>query len=233
MICCKESQMPKRKKGKNKYEEDKKKEMNTLPVGKYTEEFESLKKGEKRTLKDSKSDKNSYMPIEICDEEVYLTEPDGKLIPSIPNQHKCDFLIYCQKVLQTCFIELKGNNISVKDGYNPYDQIIDTIKFLRNEDELKEIVAGNIEKHAFIVSPGRQKIPKGIETKERALWQQLIQNGNNKGKILELIHYVKVTKSDRYSNNGQIICSPKSPVQLPFLNLKKCSNDVTSFPPTL
>lgn len=37
--------------------------------------------------------------------------------------------------------------------------------------------------------------------------------------ILELIHYVKVTKSDRYSNNnGQIICSPKAPVQLPFLN---------------
>lgn len=106
--------MPKRKKGKNKSEEDKKKETNTLAVGKYTEKF---------------------------------------------------------------------------------------------------------EKHAFIVSPGRQKIPKGIETKERALWQYLIQNGNNKRKILELIHYVKVTKSDRYSNNNeQIICSPKAPVQLPFLN---------------
>ena len=37
-----------------------------------------LKKGKKRTLKDSKSDKNSNMPIEICDEEVYLTELDGK-----------------------------------------------------------------------------------------------------------------------------------------------------------
>ena len=71
--------MPKRKKGKNKSEEDKKKETNTLAVGKYTEKF---------------------------------------------------------------------------------------------------------EKHAFIVSPGRQKIPKGIETKERALWQYLIQNGNN----LSLIH---------------------------------------------
>lgn len=140
-------------------------------------------------------------------------------IPRIPNQQKCDFLIHCQKVSQTCFVELKGENISVKSDYNPYDQIIDTVKFLRNEEELKGIVAGNIEKHAFIVSPGRQKIPKGIETKERALWQYLIQNGNNKRKILELIHYVKVTKSDRYSNNnGQIICSPKAPVQLPFLN---------------
>ena len=84
--------------------------------------------------------------------------------------------------------------------------------------KLKSVVDGNIENHAFIVSPGRQKIPKGIETKERALWQQLIQSGDNKRKILELIHYVKVTKSDRYSNNGQIICSPKSPVQIPFQN---------------
>ena len=217
-MCCKEKQMAKKNKGKNKYKENKKKEPNKLVLGKYTDNFECLKNGEKRTLKDSKSDKNSIMPIEVCDEEVYLTEPDGKLIPNIQDQQKCDFLIYCQKVLQTCFIELKGANISVKEGYNPYDQIIDTIKFLKKDDDLKVIVANNIEKHAFIVSPGRQKIPKGIETKERALGQQLIQSGDNKRKILELIHYVKVTKSDRYSNNGQIICSPKSPVQIPFQN---------------
>ena len=196
------------------------KETSSLSLGKYTKNFECLKKGEKRTLKDSKSDKNSNLPIEICDEEVYLTEPDGKLIPDMQSQQKCDFLIYCQKVLQICFIELKGENISVKAAYNPYDQIIDTIKFLKKDDELKEVVANNVEKHAFIVSPGRQKIPRGIETKERALWQQLIQNGNNKRKISDLIHYVKVTPSDRYSDNGsgQIICSSKSPVKLPFQN---------------
>ena len=209
--------MTKRNK-EHKSKEDKTKEAGTLPLGKYTESFECLKNGEKRTLRDLKSDKNSIMPIEICDEEVYLTEPDGKLIPNMANQQKCDFLIYCKKVSQTCFIELKGANISVKDSYNPYDQIIATIKFLWNDDELKGIVAGHIENHAFIVSPGRQKIPKGIETKERTLWQQLIQGGKNKRKIPEVVHYVKVTKADRYSNNGQIICSTKSPVQLPFQN---------------
>lgn len=93
MIRHKESRMPKRKKGKNKSEEDKKKETNTLAVGKYTEKFESLPKGEKRALKDSRSNKNSYIPIEICDEGVYLTEPDGQLIPRIPNQQKCDWII--------------------------------------------------------------------------------------------------------------------------------------------
>ena len=206
------------KKNKDKYAEDKKKESNVLVLGKYTNNCEGLKIGEKRNLRDSKSDKNSYMPIEICDEEVYIAEPDGKLIPDIQNQRKCDFIIYCRNYPQTCFIDLKGANISSKEGYNPYDQIIDTIKFLKKDNELKVIVGDNIEKHAFIVSPGRQKIPKGIETKERALWQQLIQNGKNKRRIPELVHYVKVTKNDRYSNNEQIICSPKSPVKLPFQN---------------
>jgi hypothetical protein len=192
--------------------------LSTLSFGKYNELFEHLKVGEKRNLRDTKSDKNSSMPIEVIDEHVYMTEPDGKLIPNIQNQHKCDFLIYCRTALQTCFVELKGENITVKEDYNPYDQIMDTIKYLKDEDELKELVGINIEKHAFIVSPGRQKIPKGIESKERLLWQKLVQGGMEKRKIADLVHYVKVTKTDRYSNNVQIICSPKSPIKIPFVN---------------
>ena len=92
------------------------------------------------------------MPIEITDEQVFLAEPDGKLIPDIQGQHKCDFLIYCQNQPQSCFIELKGENMS-------------------------------IEKHVFIVSPGRQKLPKGIESKERFLWQKLVQKGETKAPV--------------------------------------------------
>lgn len=88
---------------------------------------------------------------------------------------------------------------------------------MQSEEELKGLVNAGIEKHAFIVSPGRQKIPKGIELKERQLWQKLIQYGASKTKMSELVHYVKVTKTDRYSNkNNQIICSPKSPIKIPF-----------------
>lgn len=187
-----------------------------LPFGKYNESFELLKMGERRNLKDVKSGKNSFMPIEVNDEKVCVTEPDGKLIPNIQNQQKCDFLIYCQNKPQTCFIELKGENISVKDSYNPYSQIIDTINFLQKEEELKCLVNSSMEKHAFIVSPGRQKLPKGIETKERQLWQKLVRFGGSKSKISDLVHYVKVTKSDRFSNNQQIICSSKSPVPVPY-----------------
>lgn len=53
---------------------------------------------------------------------------------------------------------------------------------------------------------------------ESQLWQVLMQDGT-KRKINEIVHYVKVIKSDRYSNNkGQIICSPGNPVKILFQN---------------
>ena len=202
-----------KKEGKKKNTE----ELTIVPAGKYKDSFDVFKKGEKRNLKDTKSDKNTFIPIESTEDDIYITEPDGKLIPDAYKQKRCDYIIYCKKKHQTLFIELKGENISSKKDYNPYSQIIDTITFLQSEEELKGLVNAGIEKHAFIVSPGRQKIPKGIELKERQLWQKLIQYGASKTKMSELVHYVKVTKTDRYSNkNNQIICSPKSPIKIPF-----------------
>lgn len=189
---------------------------NTPPFGKYNKWFEALEKNCIRNLRDTKSDKNTAMPIKAAEKMIYIAEPDGKLIPHIQNQKKCDFLIYCPDRSQTCFIELKGANISIKDNYNPYNQIIDTIQFLQSKNELTCLVNQKTEKHAFIVSPERQKFPRGIESKGRQLWQKLVQKGMKKYGISDLIHYVKVTKSDRYSNNKQIICSPKSPVPIPF-----------------
>lgn len=190
----------------------------TLPFGTYNGEFMLLKKGEKRNIRDMKSCKNAFIPIKVNDESVYVAEPDGKLIPNMINQQKCDFLIYCQNRPQTCFIELKGENISAKKEYNPYDQIIDTIKFLKNEKGLNNLVSGDVEKHAFIVSPGRQKIPRGVETDERQLWKNLVHPQKKSRTPWDLVHYVKVTKSGRYSNKKQIICSPGSPIQIPFNN---------------
>ncbi len=90
---------------------------------------------------------------------------------------------------------------------------------LQSKDELKELVDKKGGKHAFIVSPSRQNIPKGSNTKERQLWKKLILIGNEKGKqISDIVHYVKVTPSDKYSNHNQIICSAKSPIEIPFSN---------------
>lgn len=204
-----------------KRKEEKKNLSEGLFLGSCNEKFELLRSGETKILKDSKSMSNSFLPVKVNSEKVYMTEPDGKLISNEYKQHKCDFLLYCEEDLQTCFIELKGVNISTKKDYNPYDQIIDTVTYLQNDEELKSLVSKNMRMHAFIVSMERQKIPKGVETEERKLWQKLVHcGGANKQNISELVHYVKVTKSDRYSNNKQIICSPKAPLPIPYKNKK-------------
>ena len=96
--------------------------------GIYQKKFELLELGTKKHLRDEKSDRGSFVPIEICGDSVYLSEPDGKLIPDDHGQQKCDFLLYCSDLPQTCFMELKGANISSKSRYNPYDQIMDTVR---------------------------------------------------------------------------------------------------------
>ena len=112
---------------KSKQVKDKDNQSGTLPFGKYNEGFELVHLGETRNLKDTKSEKNSFLPIKANEENVYVTEPDGKLIPDMTGQKKCDYLLYCQNRPQTCFVELKGENISIKESYNPYDQISDTL----------------------------------------------------------------------------------------------------------
>lgn len=186
--------------------------------GKYTIYFEKLEIGKTVKLIDKKSIKNTFVPIKSTKEDIYTTEPDGKIIPPIKGQKKCDFLIYAKNETQVCFLELKGINISIDEDYNPYDQIIETIKYFKNDLELKNLVDNKIEKHAFIISPGRQKIPSGVDQKERQLLKYLIQiNINKPSSINELIHYVKVTAKDRYSNcKGQIICSSSDPINIPF-----------------
>ena len=80
--------MKKRKERKN----ESKDLLDASPFGSYRNYFEPLKKGEARALKDKKSAKHSFLPIRVGEEGVFLAEPDGKLIPELPNQRKCDFL---------------------------------------------------------------------------------------------------------------------------------------------
>lgn len=83
--------------------------------------------------------------------------------------------------------------------------------------EYKCLFSTDVENHAFIVSPEHQKIPKGIELKERALLQELIKQQKRPAKKVNNIHYVKVTPKSRYSDIGRkIICSSGSPVPIPY-----------------
>ena len=37
-----------------------------------------------------KSIQKSFMSVEVCDEETYISEPVGELIPEEQTRHKCD-----------------------------------------------------------------------------------------------------------------------------------------------
>lgn len=204
--------------GKKKAEEtmDKKK-VGTLPFEQYNEKFEPLQNGRMYKLEDKKSEQNAYIPVNICDENVFMSEPDGKLIPEIEGQKKCDYLLYCMNQSQVCYFELKGKNISKKKEHNPYDQIIDTRKYLKELPEYQRLFTPETESYAFIVSPEQQKVPKGISMRQRALLQELTRYQKKPEQTKEYVHYVKVTPSDRYSdNNGRIICSSKNPLPIPY-----------------
>lgn len=193
-------------------------EKNELPFGQYNVHFHILRNGNTSILRDKKSDQSVYIPIKATEDKVYVAEPDGEMIPQIEGQHKCDYLIYCAKRLQTCYIELKGKNISSKEAYNPYDQIIDTRKYFRTLASCECLFAQDMESHAFIVSPEQQRIPKGVELKERALWQELVKYRSKPIRTASPVHYVRVTPSSRYSDNGQkIICSSRSPIPMPYI----------------
>lgn len=204
------------KKAKEKEVEEK----NTLSFGKYSVMFRPLKMGKTDILKDEKSEKRSSMPVKATDTGIYVTEPDGKLIPAISGQGKCDYLIYCQRQPQACYIELKGKNIAGDKKYNPYDQIRETLVYLRKQPEFREMCSSKTEQHAFIVSPEQQKLPKYSGNRDHALLQELIKNSprpSGKVSIADYIHYVRVMPSDRYSDKkGTIICSPKHPVPVPY-----------------
>lgn len=169
-------------KGCTKWEKRRMKKTDTqssLPFEQYNVYFQILQKSSVKVLRDKKSVQNAYIPIKITDDEVYVSEPDREMIPQIEGQQKYDYLLYCSKQLQVCYIELKGKNISTKQKYNAYDQIIDTRKYLKSLPQYKNLFTQDTESHAFIVSPMQQKIPKGIELRERALWQELIKYQKN------------------------------------------------------
>lgn len=186
---------------------------NTDPAplfGKYTGRFYPVSSGEKVKLEDPKSQVHACLEMEAKTAEIYVAKPDGELIPAAQGQKKCDYLIYCKTVPQTIFVELKGRYID-----RAYAQILDTMKYLESEGELKDLVNHNTEKFAFIVSPLSPRIPKGGNSQERQLMQKLRRS--SKRSSGELIYYVNVNPSDCYTVRGnRITCSHQCPVVFPF-----------------
>lgn len=190
---------------------------------KYSGVFSKISSGKTYVLKDKKSAAGASFPIKAV-EDIYVAAADGALIPdSLLNQKKCDYVVYCDNIPQSCFIELKGKNISQKKGYNPYTQITETIEYLKQHEDLNFLARSSAKRHAFIVSPEQQTVPRHLSSAEKKLFGLLATERGTE--ISDVVHYVRVLKKGRYSDRqGRIICSQEAPVGIPYSS-PSSSND--------
>lgn len=189
-----------------------------LPVSpEYVEKFTKLSTGQTVTLQDDKSDAKAQLSIRATNDSVYYVRPDGELIPEIPKQKKADFLIFCTESQQANFIEMKGRNINTSQKDSPYAQILGTLDYFSKTEGLKKLVDPAVDKHAFIVSPLKQKVPSGIDKAERTLILRLASGSTRGYKVREYLHYVRYIPNTKYSDkNGHIICSSIAPLTFPY-----------------
>ena len=192
-----------------------------IPVSdKYKACFHSVKQGERITFCDERSEVNSKITITAKEAGVYYSSPEQEIIPQEKNQKKSDYVIFCcTEIGQINFIELKGQNIDKSGDRDPFMQILDTIEYFSKTEGLKTLVSANVEKHVFIVSPMRQKIPMGSSISERKLLRKLISQ--HKASLnIKVLHYVKFVPKGKYSDNdNRIICSSNEPLEFPYRKL--------------
>ena len=124
----------------------------------------------------------------------------------------CDYIVLGVNTNKTHLIELKGANIE-----EAFLQIGKTIEFLLRDSEVSCLVEEKERMDAYIVSPGRQKIPDIHSQAEKDLAKKLVRGSKVKPRdMYELIRFVKVVPSQKkLSEKGrQILSSGKAPVEL-------------------
>ena len=172
---------------------------------------ELLAAGSRKTLEDKLSDAHSKIHI-LAKDELRVVEVDHGLFEEKQGSRKCDFMVIGTRSANTHMIELKGRHIE-----EAFEQIADTLDTLLNDEELKSSVVSRNTLDAYIVSPGRMAVPKGIANKEKMLAKKLARGSKERPRdILELIHFVKVVNSQKaVSVNGrQIVISGRAPLEL-------------------
>lgn len=170
-----------------------------------------MKKNERQTLRDKRSEAHSVLYIRALD-DIMLVEVDHALVPDQKQgQRKSDFLVWTVKSGKTHIIELKGKNVEAA-----FDQIIQTIKVLGGDDETKELVVGRNVLDAYISSPNQQKVPAIHSQAEKDLARMLVTRCKTKPQdMFQLIHFVKVVQKQKklVVNGRQILTSNDAPLE--------------------
>ena len=197
---------------------EQKEDKSKLPISpKYVSKFREIKAGEQLMLREKKSDAQARVQIRAKENDVYYARPDGEIIPEVQGVRRADYVIYCcGSKQQVSFVEMKGQNIQVSEDKSPCTQILATLEYFSNDEGLKKLVSSRVEKHAFIVSALRQRVPSGISITERKLLRRL-GAGSYKDNAREYLHYVKYEQKGRYSDkDSRIICSYENPLEFPY-----------------
>ncbi|MBQ3105748.1 MAG: hypothetical protein IJC59_07825 [Lachnospiraceae bacterium] len=168
-----------------------------------------LKKDQRKTLDDPKSEVRSRLYIKAT-EDIVIVAVDRIMIPdSLQNQRKSDYVVLERK--RTHIIELKGIHID-----EAFDQIRETVYFFDGSEETKEWTAGRDILDAYISSPNRQRVPNLPSKKEKELARLLyVRSQSRPSDMFELIHFVKVVEHQRKLavHGRQILTSHEAPLE--------------------
>lgn len=130
------------------------------------------------------------------------------------DKRKCDFAVAEETDNNLYLMELKGKIID-----EALDQLQETVKGFDDEKWLKTLINGRDKVVAGIVSPNRQRIPRGNNSHERELAKKLYAKCKQKpADMYGLIYYIKVIPKQQEvsinKNTRQVICSDREPLIL-------------------
>lgn len=169
--------------------------------------FHHLNAGERATLSDAQT--KLYILVES---EMYYVDVDHGIIKnSKQNIKKCDFLCYDALNKNCHLIELKG--AVIKEAQK---QISATLGHIKANGDISFLLEGLQFLDAYIVSPGRQEVPKGVDDVKRRITRELAKFCSVRLKNIDiLLKFVRVVpKSKSLSErDGHIICSNAAPLR--------------------
>lgn len=177
---------------------------------KYEAYFSRVKAGDNIELQDDKT------KIIVRDErECYKIIVDKGIISDVSHGiKKSDFAISEEPEGNFYLLELKGAVID-----EALKQLLQTIEMIEASDELKPLIKGRSKLVSCIVSPNRQRIPKGGSSRERDLAKKLCEKSKKKPlNMYDLIYYIKVVQKQEKPvinrKSRQVICSNRHPLVL-------------------
>lgn len=173
----------------------------------YAAYFYHLRAGERDTLEDDQT--KLFILVE---NEMYRVTVDGGILPNVREGiKKCDFLCYDEINMKCHLIELKGTVIK-----KAYKQIEETLKNIEADEKVSFLLKRLQRLDAYIVSSGRQEVPRGVDDTKRQLARKLAEKCTDRPKdINELLMCVKVVPKQKalVQRDGHILCSNEAPLR--------------------